>query len=185
MPFTKTAFPGLIIFEPTVFPDSRGYFYECYNKRLWETAGVDIDFIQDNQAGSEYGVIRGLHFQSGEHAQTKLLRVLSGSILDAVVDLRRSSPTFGKSFSIELSGENHKQLLVPKGFAHGYAVLSPKANVMYKVDAYYNKASEGGVLYNDPAHKIDWTIPAGSESVSDKDLILPDLKTAMAETPFE
>ncbi len=184
MPFTKTEFPGLIIFEPRVFPDSRGYFFESYNSDLCKSEGIEKNFIQDNQAGSEYGVIRGLHFQTGDHAQTKFIRALSGSILDAVVDLRKSSPTFGKSFSIELSAENKLQLLVPKGFAHGYAVLSETAEVMYKVDAFYNKTSEGGLLWSDPVLGIDWGIEKGKEKISDKDMILPLFENIKDNSPF-
>ncbi|MEJ7611180.1 MAG: dTDP-4-dehydrorhamnose 3,5-epimerase [Ferruginibacter sp.] len=184
MPFTKTDFPGLMIFEPRVFPDDRGYFFESYNAELCNTEGINFTFVQDNQARSEYGVMRGLHFQQLPHAQTKFIRALSGTILDAVVDLRKASPTFGRSFTIELSAENKLQLLVPKGFAHGYAVLSETAEVFYKVDTYYNKASEAGILYNDPALKIDWKIESGKEKISDKDLVLPTLETVKSNSLF-
>src|SRR5690606_21963202 len=132
MPFLKTAFPGLLIFEPKVFEDERGYFYESYNKNICREEGVNIDFVQDNQASSSYGVIRGLHYQRQPHAQTKFIRVLTGAILDVVVDLRNGSPTFGKTFSLELSAQNKLQLLVPQGFAHGYSVLTASAEVFYK-----------------------------------------------------
>lgn len=184
MPFTKTAFPGLLIFEPRVFNDSRGYFFESYNENNCKAEGIDIRFVQDNQARSEYGVLRGLHFQKSPHAQTKFIRALSGRILDAVVDLRKDSPTFGKSFSIELSDENKLQLLVPKGFAHGYAVLSETAEVFYKVDTFYNKESEGGIIYNDPALEIDWKIPADKAIISEKDAVLPGLEYNMNHTTF-
>jgi dTDP-4-dehydrorhamnose 3,5-epimerase len=159
MPFTETDFPGLLIFEPRVFNDDRGYFFESYN-----------------QARSTYGVIRGLHFQLNPNAQTKLIRSLSGTILDVVVDLRAGSPTFGKYFSIELSAENKKQLLVPRGFAHGYSVLSETAEVLYKCDGFYQKESEGGLMYNDSTLNIDWKVPAGKQMVAAKDLVLPDIE---------
>lgn len=175
MAFIQTDFPGLIIVDPTVFTDSRGYFFESYNENNFKAAGIDIKFVQDNQSKSSYGVIRGLHYQLYPHAQTKLIRTLSGSILDVVVDLRKGSPTYGKSFSIELSAANNKQLLVPKGFAHGFSVLSETSEVMYKCDAFYNKEAEAGILYNDAALNIDWQIPANKAVVSDKDLILPSI----------
>lgn len=173
MPFIKTDIPDLLVFEPTVFKDSRGYFMESYNEKTFSEGGVPLRFIQDNQAGSTYGVIRGLHYQLDPHAQSKLVRVLAGAILDVAVDIRKGSPTFGKVFSIELSAENKKQLLVPKGFAHGYSVLSETAEVFYKCDYYYNKGAEGGILYNDPALAIDWRIPAEKQVISDKDRVHP------------
>ena len=159
MPFTKTHFPGLLIFEPKVFEDNRGYFFESYNQEIFSEEGIEINFIQDNQASSSFGVIRGLHFQLQPYAQTKLVRVLSGNIIDAAVDIRKNSPTYGKAYTIELSAENKKQLLVPKGFAHGYSVISETAEVFYKCDEFYNKESEGGIAWNDPALNIDWQIP--------------------------
>ena len=178
MPFIKTDFPGLMIFEPKVFEDARGYFFESYNASVCKEEGVEIVFVQDNQAKSNYGVIRGLHYQLEPHAQTKFIRALSGTILDVVVDIRQGSPTFGKVFSIELSAENKKQLLVPAGFAHGYSVLSESAEVFYKCDRFYNKESEGGIAYNDPALMIDWKITAGKEIVSEKDMNHPGLAGA-------
>jgi dTDP-4-dehydrorhamnose 3,5-epimerase len=175
MPFTKTPIPGLLEFVPTVFEDSRGYFFESYNENIFLAEGVTIKFVQDNQAKSSYGVIRGLHFQLAPHAQTKLIRVLSGVILDVAVDVRIGSPTYGQVYSLELSSENKKQLLVPKGFAHGYSVLSETAEVMYKCDAFYHKASEGGLLYNDPALHIDWKVPSEKAIIADKDLLHPGL----------
>jgi len=175
MPFIETGFPGLIIFEPQLWGDDRGYFYESYNQNTFLQAGIAESFIQDNQARSVYGVVRGLHFQRNPYAQSKLIRVLQGNILDVVVDLRVGSPTYGKSFMIELSGENRKQLLVPKGFAHGYSVLSETSEVFYKCDEFYNKESEGGLLYNDPALQIDWQVPADKMILSPKDLIHPTL----------
>lgn len=173
MPFIKTDFPDLLIFEPKVFADSRGYFFESYNENTCKAEGVDIKFVQDNQASSQYGVIRGLHYQLAPFAQTKFIRVLSGKILDVVVDLRKGSPSFGKVFSLELSAENHLQLFVPKGFAHGYSVLSETAEVFYKCDEFYSKENEAGLLYNDSSLNIDWKIPAGKEIISEKDLIQP------------
>ena len=173
MPFTKTDFPGLLIFEPVVFNDSRGYFFESYNANTCLAEGVSIKFVQDNQAKSSYGVIRGLHYQLSPHAQTKFIRVLSGSILDVVVDLRKGSPAFGKPYSIELSAENHKQLLVPQGFAHGYAVLSDTAEVLYKCDTFYHKDSEAGIAFNDHTLNIDWMIPPVKQIISEKDIIQP------------
>lgn len=177
MPFTPTTIPGLIIVEPVVFEDSRGYFFESFNERLFEDNNIDIAFVQDNQSKSAYGVIRGLHYQRPPHAQTKLVRVLSGAIIDLVVDLRVGSPTYGETFSIELSAENRKQLYIPKGFAHGFSVISPIAEVMYKCDVYYHKESESGILYSDPQLAIDWEIPAGKAVVSEKDILLPLFNT--------
>lgn len=179
MPFIKTQFPGLLIFEPKVFEDNRGYFYESYNQKVFSEEGIEINFVQDNQASSSYGVIRGLHFQKDPFAQTKLIRVLSGDIIDAVVDIRKGSPTYGTAFTIELSAENKKQLLVPKGFAHGYSVISPTAEVFYKCDEFYHKESEGGIAWNDPLLNIDWKIPRGKSIISDKDQQLPLLEMAV------
>lgn len=171
--FTATGFPGLLIFEPRVFGDERGYFFESYNASTFRAAGLDHVFVQDNQARSAYGVVRGLHFQRDPHAQTKLIRVLEGTILDVVLDCRKGSPTYGKVYSIELSASNKLQLLVPKGFAHGYSVLSETAEVMYKCDNFYHKESEGGVLYNDPELNIDWKVPQDQMLLSDKDKYYP------------
>lgn len=169
MPFIKTTFPGLLIFEPVVYKDSRGYFFESYNSKTFSDDEINIAFVQDNQASSVYGVIRGLHYQSDPFAQTKLIRVLTGIVLDVAVDLRQGSPTFGKAYSIELSEENKRQLLIPRGFAHGYSVMSETAEVFYKCDQYYNKQSEGGIAYNDNILNIDWKIPSGKAIVSEKD----------------
>ncbi len=184
MPIIKTDFPGLLIFEPVVFEDSRGYFFESYNEKVFADAGVDIKFVQDNQARSAYGVIRGLHFQLAPFAQTKLIRALSGNILDVAVDIRMGSPTYGKVFTIELTAENKKQLLVPKGFAHGYSVLSETAEVLYKCDVFYHKQSEGGLLYNDPKLAIDWGIPVGKAVVADKDLVHPGIDNCVSNFIF-
>ncbi len=184
MPFIKTDFTGLLIFEPKVFEDSRGYFYESYNANTFIQEDVDIKFVQDNQAQSCYGVLRGLHYQLPPYAQTKLIRVLSGSILDVAVDIRKGSPTYGKVFTIELSAANKKQLLIPKGFAHGYSVLSPTAEVFYKCDDFYNKESEGGIMYNDQALNINWQIPAHNVIVSQKDLLHPTIDNCINNFTF-
>lgn len=176
MPFIQTDFPGLLIFEPHIFQDSRGYFFESYNQNVCTAAGIEIKFVQDNQAKSSYGVIRGLHYQLDPHAQTKFIRVLQGSILDVVVDIRKGSPSYGKVFSIELSAENKIQLFIPKGFAHGYSVLSETAEVFYKCDVFWNKESEGGILLSDPALDIDWKIPAEKRIISEKDTLYPVLE---------
>ena len=175
MPFKETGIPDLLIYEPAVFGDHRGYFFESYNANTFKAAGINYNFVQDNQARSTYGVLRGLHYQLEPYAQTKLVRVLEGRIIDAVVDIRKGSLTYGKSFAIELSAENKLQLLVPKGFAHGYAVISETAEVMYKCDNFYHKASEGGIIFNDPALGIDWGIDLKDAVVSEKDIILPKL----------
>lgn len=185
MALIQTDFPGLMIFEPTVLKDSRGYFFESYSERLFKENGINARFVQDNQSKSSYGVIRGLHYQLNPHAQTKLIRVLSGKILDVAVDIRIGSPTFGKAFSIELSAENNKQLLIPKGFAHGFSVLSETVEVMYKCDAFYNKESEAGILYNDAALNIDWQIPADKTIISEKDQHQPSLLHCKNNFVFE
>lgn len=185
MPFIETDFPGLIIFEPSIWEDDRGYFFESYNQQVFSEAGINVNFLQDNQVSSVYGVIRGLHFQMDPYAQSKLIRVLSGSILDVAVDIRNGSPTYGKVYSLELSAENKKQLLVPKGFAHGYSVLSNTAEVHYKCDAFYNKQSEGGIAYNDPALNIDWKVDKEKVVVSDKDKHYPGLDTCENNFVYE
>lgn len=169
MPFIETGLAGLLIFEPKIFEDSRGFFYESYNKAIFSQQGINDHFVQDNQSKSVYGVIRGLHYQRNPYAQTKLVRVLAGKIYDVAVDIREGSPTFGKVFGIELSAENKKQLYIPKGFAHGFSVLSETAEVLYKCDAFYNKESEGSVIYNDPTLAIDWKISNEKAVVSEKD----------------
>ena len=185
MPFVHTDFPGLFVFEPVVFKDDRGYFFESYNQQLFQKNGTDFKFVQDNQSHSKYGVVRGLHYQLNPRSQTKLVRVLKGNILDVAVDIRKGSPTFGKSYCIELSDENKKQLLVPKGFAHGFAVLSETADVMYKCDEFYNKECEAGIIYNDNRLAIDWKVPAGKIVVSAKDLDLPTFEKHIGNFVFE
>lgn len=184
MPFIETGFSSLLIYEPLVHEDSRGYFFEAYNKKDFEKAGVRIDFIQDNQSSSQYGVVRGLHYQLNPFAQTKLIRVLSGTILDVAVDIRKNSSTFGKSFVLELSAENKKQLLIPNGFAHGFSVVSQQAEVFYKCDQFYNKDAEQGICFNDVQLNIDWKIPDDKMIVSEKDKSLPSLENCQCNFIF-
>jgi dTDP-4-dehydrorhamnose 3,5-epimerase len=178
MPFITCSLQGLIIVEPTVFDDSRGYFFEAYNQDVFQQNGIHCHFVQDNQSHSSYGVIRGLHYQLNPYAQAKLIRVLSGKILDVAVDIRKGSPTYGQHFSIQLSSENKKQLFIPAGFAHGFSVLSETATVLYKCDAFYNKKSEAGIRYDDADFQIDWQILPGKEIISEKDLQLSSFKEA-------
>ena len=163
--------------EPSIFKDDRGYFLESYNARLFnEVVGHNVSFIQDNESFSTKGVLRGLHFQKGEFSQAKLVRVTRGKVLDIAVDIRKDSATFGKHFSIELSAKNKKQLFVPRGFAHGFVVLSKTARFFYKCDNYYNRASEGGIAYNDSDLAIDWKLSKDELVLSEKDLELPAFK---------
>jgi dTDP-4-dehydrorhamnose 3,5-epimerase len=176
LPFIQTNIPDLLIFEPKIWPDERGYFYESYNQKTWEEAGLKVDFVQDNQARSVRGVLRGLHYQTGAAAQAKLVRVTEGEVLDVVVDLREDSPTKGQWYSIRLNADNKRQLFVPRGFAHGYLVLSDTAEFVYKCDNYYSKANEGGIRYDDPGLNIDWEFDLSKVLVSEKDLALPFLE---------
>lgn len=174
MSFTSTDIKDLWIIEPRVFEDDRGYFFESFNKKTFnEATGLSVEFVQDNESKSERGVLRGMHFQKGEHAQAKLVRVLEGKVQDIVVDLRKGSPTYGEHFSIILSGENRKQLFVPRGFAHGFVVLSETAIFSYKCDRFYNKESEGGIRYNCPNLNLPWKLSASELKLSEKDLVLP------------
>lgn len=175
MPFTTTDIPGLLLFEPVLLEDSRGYFFESFNEKTFREQGIETRWVQDNQSCSGYGVIRGLHYQLPPFAQAKLIRVIRGKILDVAVDIRKGSPSFGKSYSKVLSAKNKRQLYIPHGFAHGFSVLSDKAEVLYKCDAFYNKEAEGGILYNDAELNIDWRIPDVERIVSEKDLQLPNL----------
>jgi len=175
MPFFNTPIDGLIIFEPQVWGDERGYFFEAFNQNTFEEAGIRRPFVQDNQARSSYGVLRGLHYQVGAFAQAKLVRVIEGEVLDVAVDLRKESPTYGQWYSIRLSAENKKQLYVPRGFAHGYVVLSPTAEFFYKCDNFYSKPHEGGIKYDDPTLDIDWKLAHDDVILSEKDLELPAL----------
>ncbi len=175
-----TPIEGLLILEPKVHGDARGYFFESYNARTFKDAtGQDIDFIQDNQARSTRNVLRGLHYQNAPNPQTKLIRALEGAIWDVVVDLRKGSATYGQWYGVELTAENKRQFLIPRGFAHGYSVLSETAEVFYKCDNFYDKTAEAGVNYADPSLNIDWKINLAEAIVSDKDIIQPLLKDAI------
>lgn len=176
MQVTPTQFKDLYILKPSIFSDERGSFSESYNKRALEEFGIHHTFVQVNQSFSKHGVLRGLHFQKNPHAQTKLVWPVSGTILDVVVDLRKDQPTFGKAFSIELSDKNDLQLLVPKGFAHAFIVLSETARVFYKCDSHYHKSSEGGLRFDDPDLNIDWKLPLHQVILSEKDKCLPFLR---------
>jgi dTDP-4-dehydrorhamnose 3,5-epimerase len=179
MKVTETELKGCFVIEPEVFKDDRGYFFESFNvKNFNEAIGEEVVFVQDNQSYSSYGVVRAIHYQRGNFAQAKLVCVLSGRVLDVAVDLRKKSPTYGQHFSIELSAENKKQLFIPRGFGHGFSVLSESAEFFYKCDNFYNKASEGGIIYNDQSLSIDWQIPLNEIKVSDKDMELPTLQLA-------
>ena len=173
MQVLETALMGCYIIEPRIFKDDRGYFFESFNKQKFdELVGQNVNFVQDNQSYSQYGVIRGIHFQQGKHAQAKLVRVLEGEVLDVAVDLRKDSETYGQHVAVKLTAANHKQLFVPRGFGHGFSVLSKTAVFAYKCDNYYHKASEGGIVYNDPRLAIDWGIPEDKIQVSEKDIAL-------------
>lgn len=177
MKVTKTFIEGLLLIEPDVHGDSRGYFMESFNARTFrEATGIDADFVQDNESKSSYGVVRGLHFQRPPHAQAKLVRVVEGRVLDVAVDLREGSETYGKHFAVELSGENHFQMYIPKGFAHGFSVLSEKVVFQYKCDDYYAPETEGALAWDDPDLAIDWRIPHESVRLSEKDKNHPRLK---------
>ena len=176
MKITKTAIDGVFIIEPQVFEDERGYFFESWNAAKMKEAGLDYNFIQDNQSKSCYGTVRVIHFQKGEFAQAKLVRVLEGTVLDVAVDLRQGSPTFGKYVAVELSAENKKQLMIPRGFGHGFSVLSKTAVFAYKCDNVYNKASEGGIRFDDPQIGVDWKINPQEAILSEKDKNAPLLK---------
>ena len=175
----ETSIPGVFVIEPKVFGDHRGYFTESWSQRDLDAAvGRHIHFVQDNESKSRYGVVRGLHFQKGAFAQSKLVRVVSGRVLDVVVDIRKGSPWFGQHVACELTGENHRQFFVPRGFAHGFAVLSEEAVFQYKCDAYYNPSEEAAIAWNDPALGIDWGVPASDIILSEKDMHHPLLTDA-------
>lgn len=179
MKITTTAIEGVVILEPKVFGDERGYFFESFSQREFEEKVCKTTFVQDNESSSRYGVLRGLHFQKPPHAQAKLVRVVKGKVLDIALDIRKGSPTFGHHVSTELSGENKRQLFIPRGFAHGFAVLSNEVVFQYKCDRYYVPHSEGGILWNDPALGIDWKLPEEDVILSEKDkknVLLNELK---------
>lgn len=180
MKIEETKLKGCFIIEPTVYTDDRGYFFESFNTRRFNDAvGKEVRFVQDNQSFSTWGVIRALHYQCGNYAQAKLVRVLSGTVLDVAVDLRPESPTFGQYFAIELSADNKKQLFIPRGFGHGFSVLSETAEFFYKCDNFYNKEAEGGIIYNDSELNIDWQLPLDQIKVSSKDKELPTFQNAL------
>lgn len=176
MEIIQTKLADCFIIKPNIFEDSRGFFYESFNQKKFESlSGISLGFVQDNQAKSNYGILRGLHFQKGEHAQAKLVSVLQGSVLDVAVDIRPNSSTYGQFIAVELSAENHLQLFVPRGFAHGYSVLENNTLFFYKCDNYYCKEAEGGIIFNDAQLNIDWKIPVVDMILSDKDKLLPKL----------
>ena len=175
----KTDIEGVVIIEPTVYGDERGYFFESWSQREFDEKVRRVRFVQDNESKSKYGVLRGLHFQRGEHAQSKLVRVVSGRVLDVAVDVRAGSPTFGRYVAVELSAENKRQLFIPRGFAHGFSVLSATATFQYKCDNAYAPQSEGSVIWNDPAIGIDWRLPTSDVVLSEKDKHHPTLSEAL------
>ncbi len=183
MEVIKTPIEGVLIIEPRVFGDKRGYFFESFNAcEFAEKTGLQITFVQDNESMSHYGVLRGLHFQCPPYAQSKLVRVVKGKVLDVAVDIRKGSPTFGKHVAVELSEENHLQFFMAKGFAHGFSVLSEEAIFQYKCDAFYAPQSEGAIAWNDPDLAIDWNIPMNQVLLSEKDMHHPLLREF--ESPF-
>ena len=182
MNIIKTPIDGLLIIEPKVFGDARGYFFESFSERDFAAAVGPVKFVQDNESKSRYGVIRGLHFQKAPFAQSKLVRVVSGAVLDVAVDIRPGSKTFGQYFSVELTGENHRQFFIPKGFAHGFSVLSEEVVFQYKCDEFYHPEAEGAVAWDDPDLAIDWRIPAEDVILSEKDRRHPALSSLKIES---
>lgn len=178
----KTPIDGLIVIEPRVFEDARGYFCETYNEARYREAGIDALFVQDNQSCSSYGVVRGLHFQRPPYAQAKLVSCVRGRVLDVAVDLRKNSPTYGQWHAVELSEDNHRQYFIPRGFAHGFSVLSETAVFSYKCDNLYHPEAEGGLLLSDPTLNIDWQVPADKRIISDKDTKHPKMEEL--DSPF-
>ena len=174
--FIKTNIEGVVIIEPRIFKDDRGYFFESFSQREFEEKVCKTTFVQDNESKSSYGVLRGLHFQKPPFAQSKLVRVIKGAVLDVAVDIRKGSPTFGQYVSVELTGENHRQFFIPRGFAHGFSVLSEEVIFQYKCDNFYSPQSEGAIAWNDPDLNIDWRIPAEKVVLSEKDSKHPRLK---------
>ena len=178
MKFIETEIEGVLIIEPRIFSDERGYFFESFSEREFASSVRPIKFVQDNESKSSYGVIRGLHFQRGEHSQSKLVRVVKGAVLDVAVDIRKGSPTFGKHIAVELSEDNKRQLYIPRGFAHGFSVLTPEVIFQYKCDNFYNRESEGAIAWDDPQLAIDWRIPTEKVILSEKDKYHPTLSSA-------
>ena len=183
MEVIKTDIEGVVILKPRIFEDSRGYFFESYSKRDFDKQVREIKFVQDNESKSSYGVLRGLHYQKWPFTQSKLVRVLRGKVLDVAVDIRKGSPTYGKSISVELSGENKLMFFIPRGFAHGFAVLSDEVVFQYKCDEFYHPESEGGIAWDDPDLDIDWRIPAADIILSEKDKHHPLLRDI--DSPFD
>lgn len=179
----ESGIEGLVILEPRVFEDSRGYFFESYNRQEFDREIAVVTFVQDNESQSSFGVIRGLHFQRPPYAQAKLVRCVHGRVLDVALDIRKGSPTYGRHVAVELTGDNHRQLFIPRGFAHGFAVLSPTAVFQYKCDNYYHPETEDGIFFADPSLGIDWRIEAGKAIISEKDTRLQTFSEL--ETPFE
>ena len=176
MEVIKTNIEGVVIIEPRIFKDDRGYFFESFSQREFEEKVCKTTFVQDNESKSSYGVLRGVHFQTPPFAQSKLVRVIKGAVLDVAVDIRKGSPTFGQYVSVELTGENHRQFFIPRGFAHGFSVLSEEVIFQYKCDNFYSPQSEGAIAWNDPDLNIDWRIPAEKVVLSEKDSKHPRLK---------
>ena len=176
MEVIKTGIEGVVVIEPRIFKDERGYFFESFSQREFEEKVCKTTFVQDNESKSSYGVLRGLHFQKPPFAQSKLVRVIKGAVLDVAVDIRKGSPTFGQYVSVELTGENHRQFFIPRGFAHGFSVLSEEVIFQYKCDNFYSPQSEGAIAWNDPDLNIDWRIPAEKVVLSEKDSKHPRLK---------
>lgn len=185
MRIEETLLPGCFLVHDTFHGDHRGYFFESFNRKTFlDQTGLDINFVQDNQSHSQKGVLRGLHFQQGDAVQAKLVRVLKGKVLDVAVDIRPQSPTFGKHVAVELSEDSHTQLFVPRGFAHGFVVLSESATFFYKCDNYYNPATEAGIIFNDPALAINWQLPETELMLSAKDKALPTLQELVPALKF-
>ena len=181
MEILKTAIEGIVIIEPKIFRDARGYFFESFSMREFNEKVAPVTFVQDNESYSSYGVIRGLHFQKPPYTQAKLVRVIKGAVLDIAVDIRKGSPTYGQHVAVELTAENHRQLFIPHGFAHGFSVLSEEVLFQYKCDNYYAPQSEGGILWNDPCLGIDWHIPAEKAILSEKDFKHPLFKDYVSD----
>ncbi len=181
MNIIETPIEGLLVIEPDVFRDSRGFFCETYNEARYKAAGILSDFVQDNMSMSSYGVVRGLHFQKGDWSQAKLVSCAVGCVLDVAVDLRKGSPTYGQWYSVEINDENHRQLYIPRGFAHGFSVMSEKALFTYKCDRLFHKESEGGILLSDSDLAIDWRVPVADRILSDKDRQYPLLRDTRIE----
>lgn len=185
MRIEETLLPGCFLVHDTFHGDHRGYFFESFNRKTFlDQTGLDINFVQDNQSHSQKGVLRGLHFQQGDAVQAKLVRVLKGKVLDVAVDIRPKSPTFGKHVAVELSEDSHTQLFVPRGFAHGFVVLSESATFFYKCDNYYHPATEAGIIFNDPALAINWQLPETELLLSAKDKVLPTLQELLPALKF-